>query len=66
MSNILPCPFCAFEVTEEVMNDADRSLECLNCHAQGPYVDGFSECATEAWNSRYPDTTHVVEDPGYE
>lgn len=62
----LPCPFCGGTKLEEVMNDADRSMECLNCHATGPYVDPFVESATEAWNSRYPDATHVVEEPDFD
>ena len=52
-SEILPCPFCGCTATEEVMNDAKHSLECLHCHAQGPYVDPVLEDPTEAWNSRH-------------
>lgn len=49
----LPCAFCGYDNTETVMNDADVALECLNCHATGPYVDSVIECPIEAWNSRY-------------
>ena len=49
----LPCPFCGCDETETVMNDAEVSLECLHCHAQGPYVDEYTECPIEGWNSRY-------------
>ncbi len=49
----MPCAFCGGTKTEEVMNDSLRSLECLNCHAQGPYVEDVLECPIEAWNSRY-------------
>jgi Lar family restriction alleviation protein len=49
---ILPCPFCGCENVEEVMNDSLRSLECLDCHAQGPWVEDVLECPVEAWNSR--------------
>ncbi len=66
IEKILPCPFCGGRETETVMNDGDVSLECLHCHAHGPWVDEALECPAEAWNSRDPDTTHVVEDPGYE
>jgi hypothetical protein len=59
MDEILPCPFCGSESTEEVMNDGDRSLECLNCHAHGPWVCDVLECPVEAWNSRHPDTEFV-------
>lgn len=50
----LPCPFCGYNSKEEVMNDGERSLECLHCHAQGPYVDPVLEDPIEAWNTRYP------------
>lgn len=63
---ILPCPFCGCKETEEVMNDGDVSLECLHCHATGPYVCEGLEDPIEAWNSRYPDTTHIAEDPDYD
>ena len=52
LGDILPCPFCGCTETEEVMNDGEVALECLHCHATGPYVDDH-ECPTEAWNSRY-------------
>jgi hypothetical protein len=54
---ISPCPFCGCRETEEVMNDGDRALECLHCHATGPYVDETLEDPIEAWNCRYPSKT---------
>lgn len=62
MSNILPCPFCGGTKLEEVMNDADRSMECLNCHATGPYVDEVMGCPIEMWNSRYPANITITSD----
>ena len=50
---ILPCPFCGCRETEEVMNDSEVSLECLHCHAHGPWVSEVMEDPIEAWNSRY-------------
>jgi len=64
--NWLNCPFCDGDELAEVMNDCDVSMECLNCHATGPYVNSIDESAREAWNSRHPDTTHIVEDPDYD
>ena len=58
-----PCPFCGYRDTEEVMNDDLRAIECLRCHAHGPWVDGVLEDPLEAWNSRYPTNSFVpVED----
>jgi Lar family restriction alleviation protein len=61
---ILPCPFCGCSDTEEVMNDGARSLECLHCHATGPYVDPVLEDVIEAWNSRDPDNTYKTWEEG--
>lgn len=56
---ILPCPFCGCESVEEVMNDGDVSLECLDCHAHGPWVDAALDCPIDGWNSRYPTTKEI-------
>ncbi len=50
----LPCPFCGCRETETIMNDGDVAIECLHCHATGPYVVDGCDDPIEAWNSRYP------------
>ncbi len=58
----LPCPFCGCKDKEEVMNDGESSLECLHCHAHGPWVDAVLDDPIEAWNSRYPAKSTITSD----
>lgn len=52
-----PCPFCHSEdvSVSALLDDGDaesyRYVECHNCGAQGPYVQGEFQ-AIQKWNAR--------------
>lgn len=51
-----PCPFCGAGDPECVRGARGFHLECRQCFAQGPYVEGGDlREAVDQWNRRAPD-----------
>jgi len=56
MSELLPCPFCGYELTEADIQPDEQSwwVDCSGCDCRGPDRETMQE-AIEDWNERRTD-----------